>query len=110
MHSGGTVYTVEQENWEDQEQKLGVPSMQQRLLLFLFLQHSDPFTLQLSDIMGERQLHVYKHRTCRLCWSLLHLLFFFICDPPFSHRGADRAPPGGYSEAQQASCHKRLAD
>lgn len=69
------MYTVEQENWEDQEQKLGVPSMQQRLLLFLFLQHSDPFTLQLSDIMGERQLHVYKHRTCRLCWSLLHFFF-----------------------------------
>lgn len=58
VHSGGTVYTVEQENCEDPEQESGFPRMQQSLLLFLFLQHSDPFICQLSDIMGERQLHV----------------------------------------------------
>lgn len=58
VHSGGTIYTVEQENWEDPERESSPPRMQQSLLLFLFLQHSDPFTYQLSDIMGERQLHV----------------------------------------------------
>ncbi|XP_041652851.1 DUF4554 domain-containing protein isoform X2 [Cheilinus undulatus] len=51
VHSSGTVYTVEQENSEEPEQELNLSPIQQSLLLFLFLQHIDPFTCQLSDIM-----------------------------------------------------------
>lgn len=58
VHSGGCTYTAEQENREDAEQESSPPRMPQSLLLFLFLQHSDPFSNQLSDIMGERRLHV----------------------------------------------------
>lgn len=50
-----TVYRVEQENCEDAEQESTLPSMPQSLLLFLFLQHSDPFISHISDLMGERQ-------------------------------------------------------
>lgn len=60
VHSGGIIYTVEEENCEDQEQKLHLPLVQQRLLLFIFLQYSDPFTSQLSDIMGKGQLYVKR--------------------------------------------------
>ncbi|XP_068571588.1 type 2 DNA topoisomerase 6 subunit B-like [Cebidichthys violaceus] len=52
VHKGGTVYTVEQENCEESS----VPPMQQSLLLYLFLQHSDPFTYQLSDRMATEVL------------------------------------------------------
>nr|XP_019934605.1 PREDICTED: type 2 DNA topoisomerase 6 subunit B-like isoform X2 [Paralichthys olivaceus] len=51
--NGGTVYEVEQEN---QEEESSLPTMQQGLLLFLFLQHSDPFTSQLSDVMATEAL------------------------------------------------------
>lgn len=68
VHSSGTVYTAEQENCEDSEQEWSPPRAQQRLLLFLFLQHNDPFTCQLSDIMGERQLQVHNHKTLCLAW------------------------------------------
>ncbi|XP_035017569.1 DUF4554 domain-containing protein [Hippoglossus stenolepis] len=51
--SGGIVYEVEQEN---QEEESSLPTMQQGLLLFLFLQHSDPFTSQLSDVMATEAL------------------------------------------------------
>lgn len=70
VHSGGTVYTEEQENCEDQEQNLSLPSVQQRLALFLLLQYSDPFTLQLCDIIGER--FIYIQTTSCLCCCLLH--------------------------------------
>ncbi|XP_051276902.1 DUF4554 domain-containing protein [Dicentrarchus labrax] len=56
VHSGGTVYTVEQENCEDPEQESNLHRMNQSLLLFLFLQHSDPFTHQLSDIVATETL------------------------------------------------------
>ncbi|KAM8732884.1 type 2 DNA topoisomerase 6 subunit B-like [Acanthopagrus schlegelii] len=56
VHSGGTVYTVEQENYEDSEQASSPPQAQQRLLLFLFLQYNDPFTCQLNDIMATEVL------------------------------------------------------
>nr|XP_020445685.1 type 2 DNA topoisomerase 6 subunit B-like isoform X2 [Monopterus albus] len=56
VYSGGTVYTVEQENWEDPEQESRLPSIQQSVRLFLFLQHSDPFTSQLSDDMATEAL------------------------------------------------------
>lgn len=81
MQSGGTVYTAEQENWEDQEQKLGHPSIKQRLLIFLFLQYNDPFTFQLSDIMGERKLHLRKHRMFCLCMFFITYIFY-ICVLP----------------------------
>lgn len=77
VHSGGTVYTAEEENWEDQEQKLGHPSIKQRLQIFLFLQYNDPFTFQLSDIMGERKLHLHKHRMFCLC-TFFYYIFFSI--------------------------------
>ncbi|GLD70272.1 type 2 DNA topoisomerase 6 subunit B-like protein [Lates japonicus] len=47
--SGATVYEVEQENWEEES---SLPTIQQRLLLLLFLQHSDPFSSHLSDVMA----------------------------------------------------------
>ncbi|XP_034400240.1 DUF4554 domain-containing protein [Cyclopterus lumpus] len=56
VQRGGTVYTVEQENAEDPEQESSLPLMQQSLLLYLFLQHSDPFTYQLSDMMATEVL------------------------------------------------------
>ncbi|KAF3693966.1 DNA polymerase alpha subunit B DNA polymerase alpha 70 kDa subunit [Channa argus] len=43
-----------QENWY-LEQKSWFPPMEQSLLLFLFLQHNDPFISQLSDIMVVEQ-------------------------------------------------------
>ncbi|XP_056239122.1 DUF4554 domain-containing protein [Seriola aureovittata] len=51
--SGGTVYKIEQENSEEES---SLPTMQQSLLLFLFLQHSDPFTSQVSDVMDTEAL------------------------------------------------------
>ncbi|KAM9356696.1 type 2 DNA topoisomerase 6 subunit B-like [Symphorus nematophorus] len=56
VHSGGTVFTVEQENCEDSEQQSGLSSVQQRLLLFLFLQHNDPFIYHLSDFIATEAL------------------------------------------------------
>ncbi|XP_054454095.1 DUF4554 domain-containing protein [Anoplopoma fimbria] len=56
VHRGGIVYTVEQENCEDPEQESSLPTMQQSLLLYLFLQHNDPFTYQLSDLMATEVL------------------------------------------------------
>uniref|UniRef100_A0A147A6K1 Uncharacterized protein n=1 Tax=Fundulus heteroclitus TaxID=8078 RepID=A0A147A6K1_FUNHE len=50
--SGGVVYAVEQENWDDPEQESSGLPVQQSLLVFLFLQHSDPFTSELTDIMA----------------------------------------------------------
>lgn len=52
MDGVGIVYTVEQDDWEALKEE-SYPQVQQRLLLFLFLQNSDPFTLRLSDRMGE---------------------------------------------------------
>ncbi|TMS17384.1 hypothetical protein E3U43_001453 [Larimichthys crocea] len=55
-NSGATVYSAKQENLQDSEQELSLPSVQQTLLLFLFLQHSDPFTCHLSDSMATEAL------------------------------------------------------
>ncbi|KAM3612246.1 uncharacterized protein V6R79_005281 [Siganus canaliculatus] len=51
QHCGAAIYTVEQENCEEPEREPSLHSVPQSLLLFLFLQHNDPFTSQLSDIM-----------------------------------------------------------
>lgn len=59
MDGVGIVYTVEQDDWEDLKEDSHPPVLQ-RLLLFLFLQHSDPFNFRLSDIMGERPMHVHS--------------------------------------------------
>lgn len=67
VHSIGTVHTLEKDDWEDVKEESSIPSVPQRLLLFLFLQHSDPFTHQLSDVMGERQLHAQRYRTLDFC-------------------------------------------
>lgn len=47
------VYSVEPENWEDPEQEPSHVPVQQSLLLFLFLHHSDPFTSEVDDTIGE---------------------------------------------------------
>lgn len=44
----------ELENHEEKQRKL--PPLQQRLLLFLLLHYSDPFTVQLADVVGWWQL------------------------------------------------------
>ncbi|XP_076015625.1 type 2 DNA topoisomerase 6 subunit B-like [Genypterus blacodes] len=57
VHSSGTVYTVEQEICEELKvRRSGGCPVQQSLLLFLFLQHSDPFTSQLFDFMATEEL------------------------------------------------------
>ncbi|XP_038142548.1 DUF4554 domain-containing protein [Cyprinodon tularosa] len=56
VHSCGVVYTVEQENWDDPEQEAGHAPVQQSLLVFLFLQHIDPFTSELRDIVADELL------------------------------------------------------
>ncbi|XP_047441920.1 DUF4554 domain-containing protein isoform X1 [Mugil cephalus] len=56
VHSGCTVYTVEQGEWRGPEQESSPPTVQQSLLLFLFLQHSDPFVSELTDIMSTEVL------------------------------------------------------
>ncbi|CAJ1058491.1 DUF4554 domain-containing protein isoform X1 [Xyrichtys novacula] len=56
VHCGETVYTVKQENCKVEERESDLPAVQQSLLLLLFLQHSDPFTCQLSDIVANEAL------------------------------------------------------
>ncbi|XP_030595851.1 type 2 DNA topoisomerase 6 subunit B-like isoform X2 [Archocentrus centrarchus] len=56
VYSGGTVYTVEKDSWDNPEQESSLPTVQQSLLLFFFLQHSDPFTSQLTDLMATEVL------------------------------------------------------
>ncbi|XP_027863896.1 type 2 DNA topoisomerase 6 subunit B-like isoform X3 [Xiphophorus couchianus] len=51
VHGDGVVFTVGQENWDDPEQEPSHLPVQQSLLLLLFLQHSDPFTSELTDKM-----------------------------------------------------------
>lgn len=46
------MYTVEQENWDDPEQEPSRLLVEQSLLVVLFLQHSDPFTSEPTDIMA----------------------------------------------------------
>lgn len=78
-HSVGTVHTLEQDDWEDLKEESSIPSVPQRLLLFLFLQHSDPFTVQLSDVMGERQLHAQVQN---IGFLLVFSHFCSIYNPP----------------------------
>ncbi|XP_074530454.1 type 2 DNA topoisomerase 6 subunit B-like [Halichoeres trimaculatus] len=51
VHHGGSLYTVQEENCEGPDQEPNQPGVQQGLLLLLFLQHSDPFSSHLSDVM-----------------------------------------------------------
>lgn len=51
MDGAGIVYTVEQDDWEELKEG-SLYSVPQRLMLFLFLQNSDPFTPRLSDTLG----------------------------------------------------------
>lgn len=71
----GMVYTVEQDDWEDPQEE-SHPAVLQRLLLFLFLQNSDPFTFRFSDIMGERPIHVQNYSMLYFC-SWFYDFFFF---------------------------------
>ncbi|XP_072288366.1 type 2 DNA topoisomerase 6 subunit B-like [Eucyclogobius newberryi] len=54
--SGGTVYKVEQVDSLECGGKSRLFSIDQSLLLFLFLQHTDPFTTEISDIMATEVL------------------------------------------------------
>lgn len=74
MDGVGIVYTVEQDDWEDLKEE-SHPAVLQRLLLFLFLQNSDPFTFRFSDIMGERRIHVQKYCIFYFC-SWFYVFFF----------------------------------
>ncbi|XP_029918040.1 type 2 DNA topoisomerase 6 subunit B-like [Myripristis murdjan] len=56
VDSCGTVYTVEHGNYAEPQQERSPAPVQQGLSLFLFLQHSDPFTSQLSDVMATEEL------------------------------------------------------
>uniref|UniRef100_A0A3B3WHK1 Uncharacterized protein n=1 Tax=Poecilia mexicana TaxID=48701 RepID=A0A3B3WHK1_9TELE len=51
VHSDDVVFTVERENWDDPEREPSHLPVQQSLLVLLFLQHSDPFTSELTDKM-----------------------------------------------------------
>ncbi|XP_056132259.1 DUF4554 domain-containing protein [Lampris incognitus] len=56
VYSGVTLYTVENENSEQPQPGWSLDSVEQSLVVFLFLQHSDPFTSQLSDVMTNEEL------------------------------------------------------
>ncbi|RVE67328.1 hypothetical protein OJAV_G00101930 [Oryzias javanicus] len=49
-HRVGAVYTTEQ--WDDEEQEPNHLPVQQNLLLFLLIQHKDPFCSHLSDFIA----------------------------------------------------------
>ncbi|XP_055015395.1 DUF4554 domain-containing protein isoform X2 [Boleophthalmus pectinirostris] len=53
---GGSVYKVEQANTLESVVKSSLFSIDQSLLLFLFLQYTDPFTSEISDIMASEVL------------------------------------------------------
>lgn len=74
MPRGGTVYTVEElDNHEGEERKQSLPPLQQRLLLFLLLQHSDPFTVQLCEVVGWWQLYAITTE------GFVYVAFFDLC-------------------------------
>uniref|UniRef100_A0A3Q2XQP3 Uncharacterized protein n=1 Tax=Hippocampus comes TaxID=109280 RepID=A0A3Q2XQP3_HIPCM len=50
---GGIVYALEHETCQEPEKRFHLHPVKQKLLIFLFLQHTDPFASQLSDFMGE---------------------------------------------------------
>ncbi|XP_034037291.1 DUF4554 domain-containing protein isoform X2 [Thalassophryne amazonica] len=56
VHSGGTVYSVEQEHCEEPKGEQSLAPVQQDLVFFLFLQHSDPFTSELADMMATEEM------------------------------------------------------
>ncbi|XP_013861728.1 type 2 DNA topoisomerase 6 subunit B-like [Austrofundulus limnaeus] len=55
-HSSSVVYSVEPENWEDPDPEPSHVPVQQSLLLFLFLHHSDPFTSEVNDTIAAEML------------------------------------------------------
>ncbi|XP_077434741.1 type 2 DNA topoisomerase 6 subunit B-like isoform X2 [Vanacampus margaritifer] len=50
-HEGSIVYAVEHQTCQEPEKRLHLQHIKQKLLVFLFLQHTDPFASQLSDFM-----------------------------------------------------------
>ncbi|XP_055080673.1 DUF4554 domain-containing protein, partial [Periophthalmus magnuspinnatus] len=56
LAGGDTVYKVEQVNSPEGGEKSNLFSIDQSVLLFLFLQHTDPFTTEISDIMTNEVL------------------------------------------------------
>lgn len=50
------MYRVEQLNCQETNEESSLFSIDQCLVLFLFLQHSDPFTSEISDIMASEML------------------------------------------------------
>ncbi|KAM9849687.1 type 2 DNA topoisomerase 6 subunit B-like [Aulostomus maculatus] len=56
FHSSRLLYKVEREKCEEPEQESSCPPLQQNLSMFLFLQHSDPFTSHPSDVVATEML------------------------------------------------------
>ncbi|XP_051922560.1 DUF4554 domain-containing protein isoform X1 [Hippocampus zosterae] len=48
---GSIVYVLEHETCQEPEKRFHLHPVKQKLLIFLFLQHTDPFASQLSDFM-----------------------------------------------------------
>ncbi|XP_054647886.1 DUF4554 domain-containing protein [Dunckerocampus dactyliophorus] len=87
-HDGSVVYTVDQETSQTPKEKLHSHPIEQKLLVFLFLQHTDPFASHLSDfvvteVLIERHLEeilnnnrraitaTLQEETKRSCFQLL---------------------------------------
>ncbi|CAN9515040.1 unnamed protein product [Ophioblennius macclurei] len=56
QHGGVTVYTVETQKQDDLGQESSLSPVPQSLVLFLFTQHSDPFTSQITDALASEVL------------------------------------------------------
>ncbi|XP_061691885.1 DUF4554 domain-containing protein isoform X2 [Syngnathoides biaculeatus] len=53
---GSIVFAVEDKTCQEPEKRLQLNPVKQKLLIFLFLQHTDPFISQLSDFMDTEAL------------------------------------------------------
>ncbi|CAL8357135.1 unnamed protein product [Merluccius merluccius] len=56
QHRGGTTLAVDRETGGEEERGCSLTLVEQSLTLFLFLQHMDPFTSELSDVIATEEL------------------------------------------------------
>ncbi|KAJ3587513.1 hypothetical protein NHX12_011110, partial [Muraenolepis orangiensis] len=56
QHRGATTLTVGRETGGEADQGCSLALVEQRLTLFLFLQHTDPFVSELSDVLATEEL------------------------------------------------------
>ncbi|XP_061541152.1 DUF4554 domain-containing protein [Phycodurus eques] len=76
-HEGSIVYAVEHKTCQEPEKRLQLHPVKQKLVIFLFLQHTDPFVSQLSEFMGadaliERHLEDILNNNRRAVTGALH--------------------------------------